>query len=223
MFFDTYSYRKKLMYNGSSAVKYDLTYPVFGSEFNIPKINQYNRNLIARFVNRSADGLYKDAVKQYKVLVRYNNFTPFDVKNNFNVMFTNNNVISVFWDFYICRGADGVMMHRVSQNWNIEKVALFALGDIFRRECDWKNHLMNLLKKEIKCFESEMCVNCFDGWQGVLNNSIDHNRFYISDSGVVVYCPQGSIASDVWGIPSFLASFCDLERMLDKKFVQSLQ
>lgn len=223
MIFDTYSYRKKLMYNESDAVKYDLTYPIFSGGNNTSKINLYNRSLIERVVNKSARSLYRDAVKQYMILIKHNSFTPFEVKNNFNIMFMNNNIISIFWDFYISRGAQGIMMHRVCQNWNMEKPALFTLREIFRPDRDWKNHLMTLLKNEIRCFESEMSTNCFEGWQNVIYNSVEKSRFYISDSGLVVYCAQGSVASDLWGIPSFLVSFCDLDGMLDKKFVQSLQ
>jgi hypothetical protein len=211
------------MYNESDAVKYDLTYPVFSGDHNASQINLYNRNLIERVVNKSARSLYKDAVKQYMILIKHNSFTPFEVKNNFNIMFMNNSIVSIFWDFYISRGAQGIIMRRVSQNWNMKKAGLLTLGEIFRPDRDWKNHLLTLLKKEIGCFESEMCTKCFDGWQNVIYSSVEKSRFYITDSGLVIYCPQGSVASDVWGIPSFLVSFCDLDGMLDKKFVQSLQ
>lgn len=223
MFFDTYSYRKKLLYNQAVVVKYDMTYPIFGRDQSLGRINQYNKSLIEGMVSRSSRNLYKDGVKQYKTLVMYNSFTPIEVKDNFNVMFTNSRIMSLFWDFYISRGAEGIMMHRVSQTWDINKSVMLTMDSIFRRDKNWRNTLMELLKSEVSCFESEMGISCFSGWQSVICNSLDHNRFYISDSGIVIYCPQGSIAADVWGIPSFLASFSDIDTILDKKFSQSLQ
>ena len=223
MFFDTYSYRKKLLYNQAVVVKYDMTYPIFGRDQSLGRINQYNKSLIEGMVSRSSRNLYKDGVKQYKTLVMYNSFTPIDVKDNFNVMFTNSRIMSLFWDFYISRGAEGIMMHRVSQTWDINKSVMLTMDSIFRRDKNWRNTLIELLKSEVSCFESEMGISCFSGWQSEICKSLDHNRFYISDSGIVIYCPQGSIAADVWGIPSFLASFSDLDTILDKKFSQSLQ
>ena len=223
MFFDTYSYRKKLLYNQAVVVKYDMTYPIFGRDQSLGRINQYNKSLIEGMVSRSSRNLYKDGVKQYKTLVMYNSFTPIDVKDNFNVMFTNSRIMSLFWDFYISRGAEGIMMHRVSQTWDINKSVMLTMDSIFRRDKNWRNTLIELLKSEVSCFESEMGISCFSGWQSEICKSLDHNRFYISDSGIVIYCPQGSIAADVWGITSFLASFSDLDTILDKKFSQSLQ
>ena len=223
MFFDTYSYRKKLLYNQAVVVKYDMTYPIFGRDQSLGRINQYNKSLIEGMVSRSSRNLYKDGVKQYKTLVMYNSFAPIEVKDNFNVMFTSSRIMSLFWDFYISRGAEGIMMHRVSQTWDINKSVMLTMDSIFRRDKNWRNTLMEVLKNEVSCFESEMGISCFSGWQSVICNSLDHNRFYISDSGIVIYCPQGSIAADVWGIPSFLASFSELDTILDKKFSQSLQ
>ena len=223
MIFDTYSYRKKLFCAETPVVKYDLCYPFVRKSRHADMLNTYNRRFIDKIVADSSPKLYKDAVKQHKTLVMYNSFTSFDVKNNFNVMFSNEKILSIFWDFYVEMGASGFIMHRVAHNWALDRGKMIPLQSIFCRNCDWRSSLVSNLRREVSSFEKEMGISCFARWEEVLARSLDESKYYISDNGLVIYCPQGSIASDLWGIPSFLVPFSEVESILDKKFAESLQ
>ena len=223
MIFDTY-YMKKQMYSaGAVLVNFDMCYPVVHGESYADRLNTFTRLFIERNIETYSQKVYAEALKQYKVLVRYNSFTRFEIKNNFNIMFSNNNVFSVFWDFYIDKGAAGYEMQRYSHNILLDNNQILNLGCIFARNRDWKLALIKHMRKEVKIFEKEMGISCFAGWENVLSRSIDDNRYYITDNGIVIYCPQGSVAPNIWGIPSFLAPFSELDYLLDKKFVETLQ
>ena len=222
MIFDTYSCRKQIYCAETAVIKYDLCYPIIRSSPRCDMLNGFNKRFIDTVIADSAQKLYKEAVKQYKTLVTYNSFTPFDVKNNFNIMLSNNKILSIFWDFYINKGASGFVMYRVSHNWSLDKAKMLMMKDIFSPNIDWETELINHLKQEVASFEKEMGISCFLGWEDVLRRSIECNKYYITDNGLVIYCLQGSIASNLWGIPSFLAPFSEIKHILDKKFSESL-
>jgi len=223
MIFDTFSYRKKFYHGGAAVMKYDLSYPMLKGDPRYETVNLFSKRLIDRIITESKEKLLKNAIRQQKNLIMYNSFTPLEIKNNFNIMYSGSSIISMFWDVYTNRGAEGFVMHRVSHNIILDKGRFFGLQEIFRRDTDWHTSMLRLLTSEVKSFESEMGISCFGSWESELRTSLNSNRFYLTDNGIVVYCPQGTIASDIWGIPSFLAPFSEISSIMDKKFAASLQ
>ena len=223
MIFDTYSFKKTLYYNQTVIAQYDISYPVFHNLQHSFVINTYYKNLAERIYANNRRKTYFNAVKQYNAFVKYNTFIPFEIKNNFDVAFLNSYFISMFFDVYYSKGADGQSMFRTSQTWDIKTGKTLSLNQIFASNKNWKSILISRFDAQVCLFEKEMGVSCFKDWQDILIYSMMKDRYYITAEGLVVYCPQGSIASDLWGIPAFWIPFSEISDITDKKFIQSLQ
>lgn len=219
MKFKTCSCTGELMFCDTCVVKYDISYPQFYEFTNSNVINVYNKSFSDRLMDTVKRTVYIKAVEQYKILIKYNSFTHLEVKTSFDIMYTHSGILSVFYDIYEANGAEGNVMRRYSQNWDVGDGKLFGTRDLFDSRSRWRNMLSDALEEQVRLFEKEIGCSCFPGWRRVVKKSVDTNKFYLTEDGMAVYCPQGMVAPSVWGIPTFIVPFKRMKTVLDKKFL----
>ncbi len=199
-------YSGELNYKSCRVLSYEIYIPYSNDVLHGKAFNNYNKKMLSEIMKKIDEELYDKAIKQYDILDKENSYAPIEIKSSVDLMFSDDKFVSLFTDVYYSLGAEGDYMKRYSQTWNNKTGALVPLKSLFSDK-KWKEKIMLNLNPQIKTFEEEMGISCYPEWNKELNESLERNRYYLTEEGIVIYVPQGHMASDIWGIPTFLVEY----------------
>lgn len=203
----------EMKYRGNTVIKYEIDEPVLENAAFAQRFNDYNNMLYLKLIEKIRNEIYPNAVKQYKIFIKKNDFMPLETKTSVDVMYQSEKYISLFIDCYYSKGAEGYSMSRFSQTWNLSSGRKIVINDLFMG-AEWSSFLIQKLSLQVKKLENEMGVPCYPEWRSKIYESINNNRFYLTQDGIVIFVPQGHIASDIWGIPTFLIDYKHISNIL---------
>jgi len=201
-------------YNGKVVLKYEINIPHMENSACASKFNGYNRSFIGEIMKKINSTFFNKSIKQYNIFEKLNCFTPICITSSVDIMLSTNKYISLFVDVHYDKGAEGVSTFRNSQTWNINTGKIESLKGLFKGY-NWRERIMQELLSGVYKLEQEMGVGCYPECRGCLQRSLDNDRYYLTPDGIVVFVPQGEIASDIWGIPTFLVEYKEIENILN--------
>ena len=207
----------EIIYKGKKIISYDITTMYSETSIAGDNFSAYNLRKTNELINKINCDIVASAIKQFNTLNAYDCFVPLVIKNSNDIMFQSTRMVSVFTDYFYNMGAEESIMERDSQTWDMQNKTICSLKDMFS-DCSWRQHLFEGIKRNIKVLEGEMGIPCFVNWESKIYESFEKNRFYLNNDGIVIYIPQGTIASNIWGIPTFLVSYKDINGILKRKF-----
>ena len=85
-----------------------------------------------------------------------------------------------------------------------------SVKDLFRGGADHTGLIINAVLGQMSAFEEETGMPLYKGWREEIEKSVLKDRFYLADDGIALYVPQGSITADIWGVPTFLINYKEL-------------
>ena len=125
-------------------------------------------------------------------------------------------LISLFCDTFYDFGAEGSFMERDAFTFD-RSGRKIRLSQLFSKP--FKKTLFSQINEQLMSFCAETgCANIKNP-QKVISEALSRGDYYLSDDGIAVFFRQGSIASKVWGIPTFLAEYKNLSELLDKRLL----
>ena len=123
---------------------------------------------------------------------------PFEIHSRYTINEDNNELLSLFNDYYEYLGGAHGMTTRTSYNVDKEKEGLITLKDLFVSGYNYKDIINKSIKEEI----NKNPENYFDSgneFKGISENQ----SFYIENDNLVIYYQLYDIAPYVFGIPEF--------------------
>lgn len=209
-------HKGEIVYKGQKIISYEMMTMCSESSFKDDAFNTYNLKQTESLFSKINDDIYISGVKQFKILNPLKAFVPIDIKTSSDIMLQTGRVLSIFTDVFYIMGAEGSVMERKCQTWDLVKQSFCHLRDLFVVN-NWKYCLFNLVRNQISTLEAEMGMPCFINWKQKIYESFEKDRFYLTSDGIVIYLPQGSIAPDIWGIPTFLINYRNVDGILKIK------
>ncbi len=201
-------------YKGKVVLKYEINIPHMEDLACASRFNSYNNEFTGEILKKINSNLFYKSIKQYNIFEKTNCFSPVCITSSVDIMVSTNDYISLFIDVHYDKGAEGLSTFRNSQTWNMKTGKMESLKSLFVR-FDWREKLMQELYVGVSKLEQEMGVSCYPEWRGCLQKSLDNDRYYLTAEGIVVFVPQGEIASEIWGIPTFLVEYKSIENILN--------
>lgn len=201
-------------YKGKVVLKYEINFPHMENSTYASRFNGYNKSCMDEIMKKINSIFFNNSIKQYNIFEKQKCFAPICITSSVDIMLSTNSYVSLFVDVHYDKGAEGLSTFRNSQTWNINTGKIESLKDLFKGY-NWRERMMQELFDGVYKLEQEMGVSCYPEWKGCLQRSLDNDRYYITPDGIVVFAPQGEIASDIWGIPTFLVEYKRIESILN--------
>jgi len=207
-----------LRHGSITVLSYQLNYPVFQDSLISRRINAVTSKNLASKIEMAEGIYYKNACKRYSILGKYNNFTQTKITSDFQIMYNSSPMLSWFADYNIDLAEDGGFIERVSHNWDTVTGSLLRFENLFRPNSQWHSICMRNIEKSIEKIEEEIGTYCNPNWREYARQSMKNGRFYVTDDGIALWFVQGSIASNLWCLPTVHINAANLEGFLNKKY-----
>ncbi|MBE6063392.1 MAG: DUF3298 and DUF4163 domain-containing protein [Clostridium butyricum] len=175
-------------------LKIDIKVPVFingKDESNVENINNISKDIINRAFKTENE--IKEEFNNKETLL-----FPYEIKSVYTVTEKNDNIISLYNDYYeYFGGAHGsTIRNGYTIDRNNEKI--IGLKDLFLDNYDYKDIINNKIREEIGKNTNDYFYTS-ESFKGIS----DEQGFYINNGDIVVFFNQYEIAPYVAGIPEF--------------------
>ena len=198
-------------HRGKTAATISFTYP----DSNVPAfLERFLRSFSERKAEYSQKMISKAISRQMSALG--DDFQLLSSQSAVQIMAETDRLISLFCDTYFDLGVEGTYMERNAFTFD-RSGRRIRFGQLFVKP--YRQKVFTLITEQIISFcEKTGCANIKNP-QKAISEALSRGDFYLSDDGIAVFFRQGSIASKIWGIPTFLAEYKKLEGLLDKKLL----
>ena len=209
---------KEHYHKGRTVLSYDLSYPELSPpSAALRRINYENKRMIFDIVNKTERNVFKAAVRQSEILG--DTFSTLSVTASYQTMYLHNGLFSAFTDVFYSLGAEGSTMKRMSQTRSLTSGRQVPLRGLFKGRCDFRHVLFNELSSKISDYEKQNGELCYPDWRAKAMRIIDKSCYYLTDDGIALFFPQGSISAAVWGIPTFLIEYDRLKSVTARRML----
>ena len=196
---------------GKTAATILFTYPDAG----VPDhLSRFLANYSARKMNYAEKLLLRPANRQISAFA--NDYKPLSSQSSVQIMTETGSLISLFCDTFLDFGAEGTYMERDAFTFD-KNGRQMSLKNLFVKP--FKQVLIPILREQFLSFCRETGAGNTKNPQKAIQTAISRGDFYLTDDGIAVFFRQGSIASKIWGIPTFLAEYKKLDGLLDKRLL----
>ncbi len=204
--------QEDLLYNDETVLTYSITYPRFsGSRYQmaLSAMNFYYQVMALALQGRVKNELLPQAVQQYQFDHKEGYPTMvYELLATFEVTYNAGCIVSLFCDTYQFTGGAHGTTTRASQTWNLQKVRMLQLEDLFAPGCNYREILFAEIARQI---EQEPEIY-FENYRELLEQTFDKSHFYCTPAGIVIYYQQYDIAPYSSGIRTFLIPYSNCVR-----------
>lgn len=177
--------------------KEDIKMPQFSDGYDEKKINLIN-NVISKDILSKAEEAEKIAKKYFGEEKTEKPLFPYEVYSTYTSTEDNNQIFSLYNDYYEYLGGAHGMTTRTSYTVDKKRESLLTLKELFIEGYNYTD----IINREIKAQINRNPDNYFDS--GNIFKGISENQtFYIEDDDLVIYYQLYDIAPYVFGIPKF--------------------
>ncbi|MGL4848549.1 MAG: DUF3298 and DUF4163 domain-containing protein [Clostridium sp.] len=182
---------QKKTYTKDRCIVIDISIPYIQSHYGIiaNEIIGERTNAYILEVTKGADEYKKDGMMCN---------IPYEVMSTYKVAKNDNNLVSLYIDYYQFAGGAHGMSYKEAYNIDKRTGQLLNLSDFFKENYNYKEKIDSLIREEINKDKEKY----FDGggdFKGVDNKT----RFYINDNNLVIYYGLYEIAPYASGIIEF--------------------
>jgi Protein of unknown function (DUF3298). len=196
-----------LRYKNTDLLSYKIEYPVFISA----KYRECTRRLNKIYLNKALDlkrycetELFKSAVEEYNDSIK-NNYPVrmYGAGQTFEVTLTRSCIVSLYFDRYEYTGGAHGTTVRSSQTWQLQNCKPVLLEDLLSCQPDNKTFILSAVNTQI---QTEPDIY-FEDYTKLSDETFNHESFYCTPDGVVVYYQQYDIAPYSSGIREFMLPY----------------
>lgn len=207
-----YVIQDKMIYQDTVVLQYRIEYPKFKSVYfhqAAESISTYYKRKALAFQNYCRRRLYREAIEQYEYSVAQGNpVLPFEAQMVYQLTYSENCAISLYFDQYIYQGGAHGNTLRIADTWTLKKGGSpLPLRQFFQHYVRYREYIIRQVTYQI---EKELEQNpgvYFDDYVQNIKNEFDDNDFYLVPKGIVVFFQQYAIAPYSSGIPEFFIPF----------------
>lgn len=172
----------------------------------LPKINVGNKitkkimnDTIEKDILKLKDDIEKEARESYKTYKNKEEYRRYSFDSDFKVMYDKNNILSIVNTIYFYTGgAHGITIQQ-AYNFDTNTGKLAYLKDFFYEDENYRNVILNKVKKEINS-NKELY---YSGIENSINGIPIDQKFYLTENDIVVFYDVYDIAPYVAGIREF--------------------
>jgi hypothetical protein len=125
---------------------------------------------------------------------------PYAALTNYRVTYSNNDILSLYVDYYSYTGGAHGFTDRVHSNIDLKTGKELQLNNLFKSGVDYKDILSKEIKRQMRLEPDKYFPETLKDWQGISNDQ----PYYIEDGNLVIYFPLYEIAPYAGGIPEFI-------------------
>ena len=182
----------------------------------IRRVNHYYEALADRWLKRW-DGPLQEQAK--KVLAAGNpeaDTLPWSVSLDFTVTHFQDGVLSLYIDAVEDVGARRPRRVRQGDTWRLPSGVPLTLRELLPRKRWWRLPVLEAVRRQAgRQLQSGEAV-FFDDWVKLMSKRFSPRRFYLTESGPVVFYPVESVAPAMEGFPAFsISELLSQEEALD--------
>lgn len=199
----------ELMYNDKMILHYKIEYPQFNSELykmTILRVNKFYENKALEYQKFCENEFFNLAKNQYFGVVDYSfPIRPYEANLSYNVTFSENCIISLYFERYEFDGGAHGRTLRDSQSWNLQNNSIIKLEHLINCKEYYTDYIFHRILEQI---EKEKEIY-FPDYEKLIKSSFDENSFYCTDDAIIIYYQQYDIAPYVSGIREFPIYYSD--------------
>lgn len=199
----------ELKYQDTVILKYRIEYPQFESTYykmTIQRINKFYENKALEYQQFCENEFFNLAKEQYIGGIQQGfPVRVFEAMLTYNVTYSSNCIISLYFDKYEFDGGAHGRTLRDSESWNLQNNSLLKLEQLINCSEVYQSYIFENIIKEIQT-EPEVY---FPDYENLVKQTFDSESFYCTYEGIVVYFQQYDIAPYVSGIRGFLLIYSE--------------
>lgn len=203
-------YISKPSFKGTVMVNISITYPLVeikGNMDSTQKISTFYKESARKYYEWASHELFNDAKKDYLNSLQQNiPFGEYEVMQTYEVPYSHNQLLSIYYDRYQFKGGAHGNTVRASNTWHVENGTSVGLGDFFTGSY-YKSIFYEFITGEIKKQKKQGNTYYFDDYAKNVFQYFDENNYFLSDEGFVIYYPLYTIAAYAQGIPVFVVPY----------------
>lgn len=196
-------------YFGKPVLGYEVCYPIIKQTCLLDlttQVNRFYKNNAVEFVQSLRQTTYPLAASHYRNLAPCGEFDCWQVRRQFSQMYSRTALSSVFCDTYCKSSGDTHVCAREAFTFSA-KCGKMDLRMFFKQGYCPDAVILDTIYAEICKEEAASPHTYYIDWQDQLSRCYNPANFYLADDGFVVFFPQKTLASSVYGILSYLIPY----------------
>lgn len=198
------STQQNLKLNEKTILQYHIQRPSFPDSGHLRRLEQYFTRLEQQWKVRWECSLYHKAAQFYAEQSNQNIFIPWHANMDYEITFWKPPILSMRINVKEQGSVSPPVSLCIGEVWDCSSGYPCSLRSFLpTRQHHWKSNLVQQLQKQAQnrldkgeCLFHKDCLS-------IIKQNFDSNRFYLTETGLVIYYPLYTLGSYGEGIPTF--------------------